>query len=127
MTNEELLAGLDEMIKDAPGIGLCTMPFKMIRDAVADLIRERDNAISHLKDALSQRDRWISVEDHLPDPGTEVMVAFDDGETWCLWQNWKECDGENNDPLVYMIDPVEATIHRVTHWMPKPVAPVSKK
>ena len=42
MTDAELLAGIDEMIKDAPGVGLCTMPFKMIRDAVAKLIAERD-------------------------------------------------------------------------------------
>ena len=42
MTDAELLAGLDEMIKDAPEVGLCSFPFKVIRDAVAELIAERD-------------------------------------------------------------------------------------
>lgn len=42
MTDAELLSGIDEMIKDAPSVGLCPLPFKLIRDAVAELIKERD-------------------------------------------------------------------------------------
>ena len=38
LTDEELLQGIDEMISDAPGVGLCAMPFKIIRDAVAELV-----------------------------------------------------------------------------------------
>lgn len=116
MTDEELLQGIDEMIKDAPGVGLCTMPFKLIRDAVSALIDE--------KDALMQK--WVSVDDYLPDPETDVMVAFDDGEVWCLWQNWKAPrDAEDEDPLVYMIDPWEGTSHRVAYWSPMLPSPVS--
>lgn len=43
MTDAELLSGIDEMIKDAPGVGLCPLPFKIIRDRVAELIKERDD------------------------------------------------------------------------------------
>ena len=42
LTDEELLAGIDEMIADAPGVGLCTFGFKMIRDSVAELVTERN-------------------------------------------------------------------------------------
>lgn len=42
MTDEELLAGIDEMIADAPGVGLCTFGFKMTRDSVAELVTERN-------------------------------------------------------------------------------------
>ena len=42
LTDEELMAGIDEMIEDAPGVGLCKLPFKMIRDAVADVVSERN-------------------------------------------------------------------------------------
>ena len=113
MTNAELLAGMDEMIKDAPVVGLCAYPFKVIRDAVAELVKE--NA------ALSGK--WISVDEALPEPEDEVMVAFDDGEVWSVWQKW-QADEEEEDPLVYWIDPYEGKSHRVTHWMPLPKAPV---
>lgn len=42
MTGEEILQGIDEMIEEAPGVGLCTIGFKILRDSVADLIAERD-------------------------------------------------------------------------------------
>lgn len=42
LTDYELMAGIDEMIEDAPGVGLCKLPFKMIRDAVADVVSERN-------------------------------------------------------------------------------------
>lgn len=42
MTDEELLAGIDEMIADAPGVGLCTIGFKFVRDAVSDLVTDRN-------------------------------------------------------------------------------------
>ena len=41
LTEQEIMDGLDEMIKDAPGVGLCTFPFKFLRDAVSDLIEDR--------------------------------------------------------------------------------------
>ena len=40
--DQELLAGIDEMIEQAPQVGLCTFPFKILRDSVAGLIDERD-------------------------------------------------------------------------------------
>jgi hypothetical protein len=114
MTDAELLSGLDEMIKDAPGVGLCPLPFKVIRDAVVSLIAERD--------ALKQKTRWISVEERLPEPETSVMVAFDDGDIWCLWQNW-DSDDERDDPLIYFKDHIDGPTHTVTHWMLMPDLP----
>ena len=51
MTHEELLDGIDEMIKDAPGVGLCALPFRIIRDEVADLIKEVEELKSYREDA----------------------------------------------------------------------------
>ena len=42
LTDEELLTGIDKMIEQAPGVGLCTFGFKIVRNAVSDLITERD-------------------------------------------------------------------------------------
>lgn len=56
MTDAELLSGIDEMIEQAPGVGLCAYPFKLIRDAVADLIAERDalkDGNNHLRNVLT--------------------------------------------------------------------------
>lgn len=40
--DRELLDGINEMIEQAPSVGLCAFPFKIIRDAVADLITEKN-------------------------------------------------------------------------------------
>ena len=42
LTDEELMSGFDEMIKQAPEVGLCALPFKIIRDSVADVVTERN-------------------------------------------------------------------------------------
>lgn len=42
LTDQELLDGIDEMIEQAPSVGLCTLPFIIIRDGVEGLIRQRD-------------------------------------------------------------------------------------
>lgn len=47
LTEKELLDGLNEMIADAPGIGLCALPFRMIQDAVAELITNRNQLKSY--------------------------------------------------------------------------------
>lgn len=110
--DKTLLAGVDEMITQAPEVGLCAMPFKILRDEIERLISERD--------ALAASQEWISVDDRLPKPETDVMVSFDDGEVWCLWQNWRT--SEEEDPLLYFIDFPTKT-HHVTHWKPMPKAP----
>lgn len=81
---------------------------------ISDVVYALDLAIS----ALS-RDRWISVEERLPEPKTEVMVAYDDGEVWCLWQNW--ANDTEDDRLEYYTN--DYAIHTVTHWMPLPSPP----
>ena len=42
MTGKEIIDGIDEMIEQAPGVGLCSFPFKILRDGVNELIAERD-------------------------------------------------------------------------------------
>ena len=42
MTDQEFLDGIEEMIAQAPEVGLCSMPFKIIRDYVAELVTERN-------------------------------------------------------------------------------------
>lgn len=111
--DQALLDAVKEMEDQAPSVGLCGFPFKILREEIAKLIDERDA----LKDAV----RWVSVDERLPDPKTDVEVAFDDGEVWCLWQDWQESDEE--DPLLYMTDPFSGEGHRVTHWRPMPKAP----
>lgn len=107
MTNEEAIRGLQH-IRGAIRCGIPpTKPGKAI-EAI-------DIAIS----ALSH-DRWISVEERLPEPETEVMVAFDDGAVWCLWQNWQNDDC---DPFTYSVDTFDGPTHDVTHWMPLPEPP----
>ena len=42
MTDAEFLTGIEQMIADAGEMGLCKLPFEIIRDRVAELIKERD-------------------------------------------------------------------------------------
>lgn len=110
--DQALLAAVKEMEEQAPSVGLCGFPFKILREEIAAIIAERDE----LKEAA----RWISVEERLPEAETEVQVAFDDGNVWCLWQNWQGSD--ELDPLLYYVDFPDTT-HRVTHWKPMPEKP----
>lgn len=69
-------------------------------------------------------DKWISVSERLPEPETDVLVAFDDGEITSLWQNWSNLiTTEDNDPLEYIVDIMSGEYHTVTHWMPLPEPP----
>lgn len=40
--DEELLKSIEEMGEDAPGLGICSYPFKILRGEVEALIAERD-------------------------------------------------------------------------------------
>ena len=107
MTNEEaiqILKPFRDMMVDQHGC------------PISDAVPALDLAIS----ALS-RDRWISVNDSLPEPRTDVLAAWDDGEVWSLWQSW--ANSEEDNPFTYFIDPIEGTTHYVTHWMPLPEPP----
>ena len=42
MTDEELLSGIDQIIEQAPSVGLCPLPFKLIRERVSELVAERN-------------------------------------------------------------------------------------
>lgn len=54
MTDKELLSGLDEMIEQAPTVGLCSYPFKVVREEVERIIHERD-ALEELYQAEKNR------------------------------------------------------------------------
>lgn len=121
--DQALLDGVKQMEEEAPSVGLCGFPFRILREEIAKLIEERDS----LKDAA----RWVAVADRLPDPKTDVEVAFDDGEVWCLWQdwkNWQDMPSEDCDvnPLTYYVDHIDGPVHTVTHWRPMPKAPEGK-
>ena len=40
--DQELLDGINEMVEQAPSVGLCAFPFKILRDGIQSLIDERD-------------------------------------------------------------------------------------
>ena len=118
MKNNEqaLLDAVREMETEAPGVGLCGFVFKVLREEVEKIIAERD--------ALEAEQEWISVGESLPKPETEVMVAFDDGEVWCVWQNWEALREECEDnPFEYAMDSEWEKWHTVTHWRPLPKPP----
>ena len=54
MTDAEFLDCLDGLIAQAKDIGLCPLTFEVIKDRVASLIKERDEALALLKDALKK-------------------------------------------------------------------------
>lgn len=68
---------------------------------------------------------WVSISDRLPEPKSEVLVAFDDGEVLSLWQNWAEDEAESK--FMYALDHDWEKWHTVTHWMPLPPAPEQGK
>lgn len=48
---------------------------------------------------------WIPCSERLPEPQTEVVVSFDNGEVKILWQNWADPSSLSNypgEPLAYI-------------------------
>ncbi len=104
MTNEELI--------------------KRLQDFAAGTMLDEDAKLAFEAISALSRDRWISVEERLPESQTAVMVAFDDGEVWCMWQNWKE--RMDDEPFVYFTEDL-MNIHTVTHWRELPQPPKEDK
>lgn len=46
-TAQELLDGLREMEEEAPGVGLCTLPFKLLIGKAEEIIAERDKLAAY--------------------------------------------------------------------------------
>ncbi len=67
-TAQELLDGLREMEEEAPGVGLCTLPFKLLIGKAEEIIAERDRL------AAVRHGAWEEVEvtDY---PESNLMVA----------------------------------------------------
>lgn len=63
---------------------------------------------------------WIPVTERLPEPETDVLALFDNGDTESMWQNW--ANGNPKDCFVYD-DLYEVPPRTVTHWMPLPEGP----
>lgn len=82
-------------------------PYK--RDGCVDALL--DDALEYINELETRAQRWIRVEDDLPEKDTEVMV-YDKGGLFGLayydsagtWHSY-------------------ATCYRITHWMPLPKAP----
>ena len=64
---------------------------------------------------------WIPVQERLPQPETEILCAFDNGEVCSLWQDWSLSQDE--DPFLYGEEADFSHTRRATHWMPLPPAP----
>jgi hypothetical protein len=84
---------------------------------------ERD-AESHAKQfnaayKQGQQDRWISVEERLPEPNIEVLVAFAD-DTVAGTSQW--CRVKSPD-IMGWLGPAENKGKVITHWMPLPPNP----
>ncbi len=66
-----------------------------------------------------QQDRWISVEERLPEPNIEVLVAFAD-DTVAGTSQW--CRVKSPD-IMGWLGPAENKGKVITHWMPLPPNP----
>ena len=99
---------------------------KAIRSDYRDDLRNHPELVKDDVEALDlaiaalERERWISVKDRLPEPKTDVLVAFDDGEVWAMWQNWAN---DTNEPFTYSVETFDGPTHDVTHWRALPEPP----
>ena len=55
MTNQDtqLLADIDQMIEQAPEIGICPLPFKLLRERVEVLVAQKNWLMSHRMSGVS--------------------------------------------------------------------------
>jgi hypothetical protein len=58
---------------------------------------------------------WVPIGDQLPDPGTKVLISFDDGSVDAYWQKWAD-DPEDGFVNAYVNDDFTGYRH-VTAWM----------
>lgn len=67
-----------------------------------------EQALSEIRDMLESAQpepKWIPCSERMPEPQTEVMVSFDNGEVKILWQNWADPSSLSNypgEPLAYI-------------------------
>lgn len=70
-----------------------------------------------------RKDKWISVEERLPEGQTRVICQFDNGDIELLWQDW-ESDPET---LMYLADFSMMAEKKVIAWKPLPDPYLPKK
>lgn len=85
-----------------------TEPLIAIKDVEKIIRLHMDEAIVSNHD-----DKWIPVEDGLPEEKMEVLCCFENGTVQSLWQNWKN-DGLGD----YFDDDLIPT--EVIAWQPLP-------
>lgn len=126
MTNTELVRQLSVASVQADDMRLRDFGYLMKTaaekiDELLGSVETLDNLTDMLMECVPQ---WLSVDERLPEPETEVLAAFDDGYVWAMWQKWSLADEyeEGESPFDYYKD-VGAGIHTVTHWMPLPNPP----
>lgn len=67
-----------------------------------------EQALSEIRDMLESAQpepKWIPCSERMPEPQTEVVVSFDNGEVKILWQNWADPSSLSNypgEPLAYI-------------------------
>lgn len=70
-TAQELLDGLREMEEEAPGVGLCALPFKLLIGKAEEIISERDKLAAYREGKpLVRHGNTIG---HCPRCGTSVF------------------------------------------------------
>lgn len=108
-----------KLMKDEPMVKIHGMEIGKVYSLKKPLLSGKDHVFvtPGWETGRNATDGWISIKDKLPEPRTNVLVAFDNGNTWCLWQDW--ANGDPRTCFEYGQDDVET----VTHWMPMPEAP----
>ena len=74
-----------------------------------------EEAIKNWNRRSEEENNWIPCSERLPDPNTEVMCCYDNGELDMMWQDWKS-RGKNG--LIY--GDIDGTTHKVVAWRPLP-------
>ena len=59
---------------------------------------------------------WVPIDEKLPEPGTTVLMSFDDGSVSCYEQRWLWDDGE----VGKYVNEEMTGYRRCTAWMPLP-------
>ena len=110
---------MTELDRMSATIEALTAEVEALREDYAAMLRLHNTTAA----AKRKRAKWVSVNDFLPEPKTGVLVAFDDGEVWVLWQDWVDVVDVEAGAFDYPKDPEWREWHTATHWMPLPEPP----
>lgn len=83
---------------------------------VAEFFEGLDIAIQALEKQISENnDGWIPCSERLPEPKTEVICCYDNGQIDMMYQDWKS---RGKSGLIY--GDMDGKIYKVVAWRPLP-------